>query len=191
MKKFVPLFLASLSLICPAAFAQVAGQANEGYKTPEGRQNVAKGLSDPAREERQKPRDIVDAMDLKPGGTVADIGTGVGFMLPYLSHAVGDTGHVIGSIEVPVDIAIWKRVEVRSLASLQLACYGPIRQRLRTKRKQWCHQQKISSRQRQQRGQDTRPEAAQPGAEHDRRPQEQEGQFRSEERPQRPAEDQG
>jgi ubiquinone/menaquinone biosynthesis C-methylase UbiE len=96
MKKFAPLFLASLSLICPAAFAQVAGQANEGYKTPEGRQNVAKGLSDPAREERQKPRDIVDALDLKPGGTVADIGTGVGFMLPYLSHAVGDTGHVIG-----------------------------------------------------------------------------------------------
>jgi ubiquinone/menaquinone biosynthesis C-methylase UbiE len=83
-------------LLCGTATAQVATQANEGYKTHEGRENVAKGLSDPAREERQKPRDIVDALDLKPGGTVADVGTGVGFMLPYLSHAVGDTGHVIG-----------------------------------------------------------------------------------------------
>jgi ubiquinone/menaquinone biosynthesis C-methylase UbiE len=96
MKKITSPFLFSLFLISAAAFAQVADKANEGYKTHEGRENVAKGLGDPTREERQRPRDIVDAMDLKTGGTVADVGTGVGFMLPYLSHAVGDTGHVIG-----------------------------------------------------------------------------------------------
>jgi ubiquinone/menaquinone biosynthesis C-methylase UbiE len=89
-------FSVMYGLVCGAVFAQVATEANEAYKTHEGRESIAKGLSDPVREDRQKPRDIVDALDLKPGGTVADVGTGVGFMLPYLSHAVGDTGHVIG-----------------------------------------------------------------------------------------------
>lgn len=99
-------------LLCGAAFAQVATQANEGYKTHEGRENLARGLGDPARSERQRPRDIIDAMDLKPGGTVADIGTGVGFMLPYLSHAVGDTGHVIGE-DIQNDFLDKARVKVQ------------------------------------------------------------------------------
>ncbi len=88
--------LACLFLFCAAAFPQVAEKANEGYKTKEGRESVAKGLSATDREARQKPRDIIDAMGLKTGDSVADVGTGVGFMLPYLSHAVGDTGHVYG-----------------------------------------------------------------------------------------------
>ncbi len=94
MRNIARLSLASLLVICPIAFAQVAGQANDNYKTPAGRESIARSLGDPKREDRQRPRDIVDAMDLKPGGSVADVGTGVGFMVPYLSHAVGDTGHV-------------------------------------------------------------------------------------------------
>lgn len=86
---------AYLLLICAAAFPQVAEQANAGYKTKEGREGVARNLADPARNDVQRPRDIVDAMDLKPGGVVADVGTGVGFMIPYLSQAVGDSGQVI------------------------------------------------------------------------------------------------
>jgi SAM-dependent methyltransferase len=107
-------------LICAAAFAQVATEANAGYKTPEGRANVEKALNDPARAERQKPRDIVDALDLKPGSSVADVGTGTGFMLPYLSHAVGDTGHVLGE-DIQNDFLDKAKMKVRldRLANIQ------------------------------------------------------------------------
>jgi len=78
-----------------AIYAQVASQANSTYQTPEGRKAVAAGLGDPARDERQKPQELVDAMGLQRGMTVADVGTGVGYMLPFLSRAVGRTGRVI------------------------------------------------------------------------------------------------
>jgi ubiquinone/menaquinone biosynthesis C-methylase UbiE len=82
-------------IFCCAISAQVAENANSGYKTKEGRERVAKNLSAPDRDAKQKPQELVDAMALTPGMTVADIGTGVGYMLPYLSRAVGPKGQVL------------------------------------------------------------------------------------------------
>ena len=75
--------------------AQVAGQANSGYRTEQQRKGVAGGLADPARDEKQKPGELIRAMGLQPGMTVADVGTGIGYMLPFLSHRAGPTGRVI------------------------------------------------------------------------------------------------
>jgi len=87
--------LALVALLCASAgFPQVAEKANEGYRTEAGRASVAKGLAAPDRDARQKPRDIVEALGLKTGDSVADVGTGIGYMIPYLSHAVGDSGQV-------------------------------------------------------------------------------------------------
>jgi ubiquinone/menaquinone biosynthesis C-methylase UbiE len=83
-------------LFVSVGFAQVATQANEGYKTVERRANVAANLDNETRDERQKPRELIAALNLKEGMTVADVGTGVGYLLPFLSKAVGPTGHVIG-----------------------------------------------------------------------------------------------
>lgn len=77
------------------SFAQVAKEANSRYQTKEGRKGIAKSLADPERNARQKPQELVRAMSLKPGMVVADIGTGVGYMLPYLSTAVGPGGRVL------------------------------------------------------------------------------------------------
>ena len=84
-----PLFLAA------ALSAQVAGQANSGYQTEQQRKGVAAGLVDPTRDEKQRPGELIRSMGLQPGMTIADVGTGVGYMLPFLSRRVGPTGHVI------------------------------------------------------------------------------------------------
>jgi len=75
--------------------AQVATNANSGYKTEAQRKSVAQSLANPERDAVQKPGKLVREMGVKPGMTVADIGTGIGYMLPALSHAVGTGGKVI------------------------------------------------------------------------------------------------
>jgi predicted methyltransferase len=84
-----------LAVCFPALWAQVASDANTRYQTEEGRKAVAAGLGNPGRDATQRPQELVDAMALKPGMTVADIGTGVGYLLPYLSRAVGASGQVV------------------------------------------------------------------------------------------------
>ncbi len=54
----------------------------------------------PDRDASQKPEDVVAAMQLGEGMTVADVGTGTGYFVPYLSRAVGASGRVLA-----VDIA--------------------------------------------------------------------------------------
>jgi ubiquinone/menaquinone biosynthesis C-methylase UbiE len=90
MKIFAVLILAA------TAWAQVADSANKSYKTKEGRDKIAATLDDPHRDGRQKPEELIAAMNIKPGMTVADIGTGTGYMLPFLSRAVGPSGKVYG-----------------------------------------------------------------------------------------------
>ncbi|MGO4880867.1 MAG: class I SAM-dependent methyltransferase [Bryobacteraceae bacterium] len=83
------------ALCCPALWTQVAADANAHYQTEEGRKQIAANLANASRDATERPRELVQEMELKPGMTVADIGTGPGYMLPYLSEAVGPKGHVI------------------------------------------------------------------------------------------------
>jgi ubiquinone/menaquinone biosynthesis C-methylase UbiE len=55
----------------------------------------AKQFDDPARDAWQMPGDVVAAMKIQPGMTVADIGAGTGYFEPWLSRAVGPSGVVL------------------------------------------------------------------------------------------------
>ena len=92
-RKYGPALGAVLFLSLTAA-GQVAKEANSQYQTPDGRKVVAATLSAPDRDERQKPRELVRAMGVTRGMSVADVGTGIGYMLPFLSRGVGQMGRV-------------------------------------------------------------------------------------------------
>jgi ubiquinone/menaquinone biosynthesis C-methylase UbiE len=56
-------------------------------------------FDDPARDGWQKPAEVVQALEIRPGMRVADLGAGTGYFIRYLSGAVGDAGSVF-AIEV-------------------------------------------------------------------------------------------
>lgn len=99
----------SAVLLAASLSAQVAQKANENYQTENGRATLAKGLTAPDRDARQKPQELVAALGLKPGMTVADLGTGPGYLLPHLSRAVGPSGKVIAEDVFPDYLAMAKK----------------------------------------------------------------------------------
>lgn len=71
------------------AFAAVAlGQVPHQHHPPSSAEYV-KVLEDPSRDEWQKPREVVMALDLKPADTVADIGAGTGYFARRFAHHAG------------------------------------------------------------------------------------------------------
>lgn len=107
------------ALCCLAAPAQVAEKANAHYQTEEQRRQMAQALLRPGRDRQQKPRELVAGLAIQPGMTVADIGTGAGYMLPFLSQAVGPSGRVIAEDIFPDFIRMaTERAQAEHLANV-------------------------------------------------------------------------
>jgi arsenite methyltransferase len=62
----------------------LAGCAEWGYRH----------MNDPARDAWQKPKQVVEKLDIEPGARVADLGAGGGYFTWYLAAAVGPQGKV-------------------------------------------------------------------------------------------------
>lgn len=58
----------------------------------------------PDRSDWQRPTEVVAMLEIVPGQTVVDLGTGTGYFLPFLSVAVGVHGHVIALDNEPAMI---------------------------------------------------------------------------------------
>ena len=74
--------------------AQVATNANAEYRTHASREKAAAEMDPPIRAYVERTIALVDSLDLHAGETIADVGTGVGHLLPYIHSKVGSSGTI-------------------------------------------------------------------------------------------------
>lgn len=81
----------------------------------------AMAAAERARDAWQRPQLIVERMRLEPGMAVADIGAGGGYLLPFLSRAVGPEGKVY-AVEVQPQLveALKKRAAAEHLDNVEV-----------------------------------------------------------------------
>ncbi len=87
---------AAVVLLVPSALSQDhqrrdADRMHRLHRDPEA---YIAMLEDPARDAYQKPEEVLDALRIQPGETIADIGAGSGYFALRLAHRVGPTGAV-------------------------------------------------------------------------------------------------
>ncbi len=114
-KLSVRLFLAVALIVAltPASAGALKGPEDEHYQATSDRKfdNVEywkKVFDDPEREKWQRPVELVAALSLVPGMTVADVGAGTGYFSRHLSEAVGASGSVL-AVDVEPNLVSYLR----------------------------------------------------------------------------------
>lgn len=105
MKKLLPGLAILSGCTSPAAHDAHGHHASHGEHASHGDHAFHHRFENPAewaktfdaadRDAWQRPAELAALLELAPGLVVADIGAGIGYFLPYLSPAVGDSGKVL------------------------------------------------------------------------------------------------
>ncbi len=113
--KYLTVLLASV-LAIPLALAQdnKPRDMHEMHRLHADPKAYIAMLDDPARDAYQKPHEVITALNLKPGETIADIGAGSGYFSFRLAHHVGDTGRVY-AVDVSPDMIVHLNRQIRDL----------------------------------------------------------------------------
>jgi ubiquinone/menaquinone biosynthesis C-methylase UbiE len=90
---FVAVLVAPLVAAAAAAAQEAATAPQMQHRHSDTAAYIA-SLEDPARDQWQKPDAVVEALKLRPGEVVADIGAGSGYFSLRFARAVGDRGRV-------------------------------------------------------------------------------------------------
>jgi FkbM family methyltransferase len=115
MKYLFSLQVAAMITLGTPAMAQSPDHANHRFS---GAEHWAKVFDDPARDQWQKPHDVISALKLAPDAAVADIGAGTGYFAVRFAHMLAQ-GRVYG-VDLEPDMVKYlaERAKKENLATL-------------------------------------------------------------------------
>jgi ubiquinone/menaquinone biosynthesis C-methylase UbiE len=110
-----------LVLCAPLLEARQAAQtAHEMHRLHGNPAAYIAALEDPKRDAYQKPHDVMEALGVRSGEVIADIGAGSGYFSVRLAHHVGATGRVY-AVDVDPDMIRHLHRRVRDMKLLNVA----------------------------------------------------------------------
>ena len=104
----------TLTVWIPTAAAQAPKDQHEMHGLHTDSAAYIKALEDPKRDAYQKPHEVMEALALKPGEVVADIGSGSGYFTFRLAQHVGPTGRVY-AVDINKDMMAHLEKRMREL----------------------------------------------------------------------------
>lgn len=111
---------ACTALILPAAAgAQTVATEHDAHRLHGDPRAYMASLDDPARDAWQKPHEVVTALGLRSGDTVADIGAGSGYFALRFARHVGPNGRVLAvDLSPHMTAEVTKRAAAAKLANV-------------------------------------------------------------------------
>jgi SAM-dependent methyltransferase len=83
-------------------------------------QAFSQAFDDPARDAWQRPAEVIELLHITPGSAVADLGSGTGYFVSWLSRAVGPGGKVLAlDVEPKMIEFVTQRAEQQKLPNVE------------------------------------------------------------------------
>lgn len=115
-------------VLIPFFFAawSAAQTPNQRHHPPENINLYIEHLEDPSRNRWQQPEKVMQELNIKPGETIADLGSGPGYFTLRFARAVGPTGKVL-AIDISPDMLAYLRKQARAdhLANIETILAKP------------------------------------------------------------------
>jgi arsenite methyltransferase len=113
MKRLYALLLASgMGLLFTAADSPGQATKEQIQKMHQDPKAYIAMLENPQRDAEQKPEEVIQVLDIKPGETLADIGAGSGYFTFRFARKVGENGRVY-AVDINADMILYMNRYIR------------------------------------------------------------------------------